>query len=99
MKRCRVPDCGKPEETCLTLLSQLFERWHNVIEHLLDIDCFLATGFSDRVVQMEDVDAIATQSRQAAFQRRHRSIGNAAELRARQSDLRTDEHVRGLEFV
>ena len=30
MKRCRVPDCGKTEETCLTL------RWHDVIEHPSD---------------------------------------------------------------
>jgi hypothetical protein len=78
MKRCRVPDCGKTEETCLTLLAQTFERWHDVIEHPSDTKRFLATGFRDRVVQMKDVDAIATQSRQAAFQRRRHGIGNAA---------------------
>jgi hypothetical protein len=63
MKRHRVADCGKPEETSFTLVAQALERWHNVIDHLLDTERFFATGFSDRVVQMEDVDAIATQPR------------------------------------
>ena len=52
----------------MSLLTQPFEGWHHVIEHLLDTERFFATGFSDRVVQMEDVDAIATLSRRAAFQ-------------------------------
>ena len=63
MKRHRVADCGKPEETSLTLMAQALERRHNVIDHLVDTERFFATGFSDRVVQMEDVDAIATQPR------------------------------------
>ena len=63
MKRHRVADCGKPEETYLTLMAQALERRHNVIDHLLDTERFFATGFSDRVVQMKDVDAIAPQPR------------------------------------
>ena len=63
MKRHSVADRGKPEETYLTLLAQALARRHNVIDHLLDTKRFFATGFSDRVVQMEDVDAIATQPR------------------------------------
>ena len=45
MKRHRVADCGKPEETCLTLMAQALERRHNVIDHLVDTERFFATGF------------------------------------------------------
>jgi hypothetical protein len=34
MKRHRVADCGKPEETSLTLMAQALERWHNVVDYL-----------------------------------------------------------------
>ena len=43
-------------------MAQALERRHHVIDHLLDTERFFATGFSDRVVQMEDVDVFATQA-------------------------------------
>ena len=58
MQRRRVADCGEPKKTRLALLAQPLERRHHVTEHLSDAECFPAAGFSDRIVQVEDVDPI-----------------------------------------
>ena len=43
------------------MLPQPPERRYDILEDLSDSEGVPATGVGDRVVQMEDVDAIATQ--------------------------------------
>jgi hypothetical protein len=43
-------------------------RRHDLLEDLSDTERFPATRIGDRVVQMKDVDPIAAQPSQAAFQ-------------------------------
>src|SRR6185369_4809151 len=99
MKRVRVADCGQPEKTCLTLLPQPLERRHYILEDLPNTKRVPATGLGDRVVQMENVDMIAAQSRQAAVQGLCGGISDTAELLARQPHLCTDDHVGSLEVA
>ncbi|MFY9838236.1 MAG: hypothetical protein WAK55_17550 [Xanthobacteraceae bacterium] len=53
------PICGQPEETCLALLAQPLKRRNDVIKYLSDTERFSAAGFSNRVVQMEEINPIA----------------------------------------
>jgi hypothetical protein len=93
MQRRAVADCGKPQKTRLAMLPQPLECRHDVIEHLSNAERFGAAGLGDRIVQVEDVDPLAAQSRQAAFERFRHGVGNAAEVAARQPDLGADDRV------
>jgi hypothetical protein len=80
-------------------MPQPLERRHDILKDLSDTERVPATGLSDLVVQMEHVDAIAVQSRQAALQRRCDRVGYTAELLARQPNLCTDDRVGGFEVA
>jgi hypothetical protein len=74
-------------------LPQPLEARHDILEDLPGTERLPATRIGDRVVQMEDVDLVAAQRSQAAFdQRRCHGIGYTAELGAQQPDLCTDDH-------
>ena len=83
MQRRRVTDCSEPEKTRFALLAQPLERGHHLAEHLPDAERFAAAALGDRIVQVEDANAIKPQSRQAAFERFCYGLGNAPEVGAR----------------
>jgi len=63
----------------------------------LDAERRAAARFGDGIVQVQDIDLIAAQPRQAAFERLRHGLGNAAEVGGRQPDLGADDHIGGFE--
>ena len=59
--QCRgVAYCRYPKETDLPLLTETFECRYDFVEYLSDAERRSAFSLGNRIVQMEDVDPIAT---------------------------------------
>src|SRR4051794_28510354 len=99
MQSRRVAKRRDSEETNFSLLTQALERRHHIVEHLPDTQRRSASALGDRIVQVEDIDPVETQSRQAAFERYSYRIGNAAEFAGRQPDLGADDHIGRFEVL
>jgi hypothetical protein len=97
MQRLSVADRGQSEKTGLALLAQPLERRHHLLEHLRDTERLAAAILCDRIMQVEDVDPLAPQPREARFERLRYGVGDAAERGARQPDFCADDRARGFE--
>ena len=98
VQRRRVPDRCQPGKADLALPAQLLEGRHDLIHDLLHAERRSATGRSDVIVQVKDVDAIHLQAREAGIERFDDRVGNAA-FAGRQADLGADHHARRLELA
>jgi hypothetical protein len=58
---------------------------------------FATAVLGDRIVQVEDIDPLAAQPREAVFQRLRYGVGDTAECGARQPDFCADDRVGGFE--
>ena len=85
-QRRGIADRSDAEEPRLAGLTQRFKRRNHLIQHLIGAERVTAAVHRDRIVQMENVDMIHLQPRQAAIQRLRHCGGNAAEIRCRQAD-------------
>ena len=99
MQRSRVADRGQSEKTGFALLAQPLERRHHLAKHLPDAERLAAAMLCDRIMQVEDIDPLAAQPRQAAVERFRHGGGDAAEFGARQPDFGADDRVGGFEVL
>ena len=66
-----------PRKRVLPCFRSVFERGHHLIQHLPGAECLAAAVRGDRVVQVEDIDAVHAEPLEAALQRG----GTAAPMR------------------
>ena len=98
MQCLRVTDCRDPEEADFSLLTQALECRYDFAEHLSDAKRRSVFCPGNRIVQMEDIDVIETQSDETAFQRYRHRVGDAAEIAGRHPNLGADGHIGGLQL-
>ena len=99
MQRRSVANRGEPEKANFPLGPQPLECRDHLAKHLPDAQRFAAAVLGDCVVQMEDIDPVATQSREAIFERLCHCVRDAAEIGARQADLGADNRVGGFQLL
>ena len=99
MQRRRLANRRDAEEARLALLAQPLKRWHHLIHHLPHAERWPAPRLGDRVVQVEDVDSIEAQPRQAVFERLCYGVGDALAVGGWQPYLGADGDVGRLEVL
>src|SRR5262245_47252379 len=92
MDGSRVSEGRDPEEAYLALLLEALERRDDTLEHGRRIE--RAASRREQVVQLEEVDAVQTESSEARLQRFRDRVGDPAAVLELETELGAEDDVR-----
>ncbi len=90
MQRLGFTVRGDADEPAFSLRAQPLEGRHDLVEHRIGAETRALCRLDDRVVKLEQIDALELQPLQAGLERSGDRLADTARLGRRQAHLRAD---------